>query len=76
VERAAATTPVYYYVFDLLYLNGHDLTRVPLAERKELLRRALQAGTHAMFVEYERDGGETPLQGGVEPRVRGHRRQT
>jgi bifunctional non-homologous end joining protein LigD len=26
-----------YYAFDLLYLGGHDLTRVPLIERKTLL---------------------------------------
>jgi bifunctional non-homologous end joining protein LigD len=58
VERAAASTPVYYYVFDLIYLNGHDLMRVPLAERRELLRQTLQTGTHALLVEYERDDGE------------------
>jgi bifunctional non-homologous end joining protein LigD len=58
VERAAVVTPVYYYVFDLLYLNGHDLTRLPLTERKALLRRTLQTGTHALLVEFERDDGE------------------
>ncbi len=58
VQRAAAATPVYYYVFDLLYLNGHDLTRVPLVERKELLRQTLQPARHLMFVEHERDDGE------------------
>ncbi|MGF1587017.1 MAG: DNA ligase D [Bacteroidales bacterium] len=26
-----------YYVFDILYLNGHDVTRFPLKSRKELL---------------------------------------
>lgn len=30
-----------YFVFDLIYLNGHDLTQVPLLERKELLRTLL-----------------------------------
>ncbi|MEK8174722.1 hypothetical protein NKH77_53790 [Streptomyces sp. M19] len=32
---------VVYYVFDVLYLDGHDLTRLPLRARKALLRRAL-----------------------------------
>jgi bifunctional non-homologous end joining protein LigD len=26
-----------YYVFDILFLNGHSLTEIPLAQRKELL---------------------------------------
>ena len=28
---------VYYYLFDLLHLDGHDTRRLPLAERKRLL---------------------------------------
>lgn len=32
---------VYCYVFDLLHLDGHDVTGVSLAERKKLLARAL-----------------------------------
>ena len=57
VARIAAETPAYYYVFDLLYLDGYDLTQVPLAERKALLRRALVPGDHIKLVEYiERDG--------------------
>jgi bifunctional non-homologous end joining protein LigD len=31
-------TPLAYYVFDVLYLDGHDLRRVHLAERKNLLK--------------------------------------
>jgi bifunctional non-homologous end joining protein LigD len=30
---------VLYYVFDLLYLDGYDLRRVPLEERKDLLAK-------------------------------------
>ncbi len=29
--------PLLYYVFDLPYFNGHDLTELPLSERKDLL---------------------------------------
>lgn len=35
-ERSASS--VVYFVFDLLHLDGYDLTRVPLLERKRLLR--------------------------------------
>ncbi|PXY32756.1 non-homologous end-joining DNA ligase [Prauserella muralis] len=39
--RARATgIPVYYYLFDLLSYGGTDATRLPLRQRKELLRRA------------------------------------
>src|SRR6266404_6614837 len=31
---AKADVPVLYYAFDLLYLDGHDLRRIPLEERK------------------------------------------
>jgi len=30
-----------YYVFDILYLDNHDLTQMPLVKRKELLKRIL-----------------------------------
>ncbi|WP_372515804.1 non-homologous end-joining DNA ligase [Streptantibioticus silvisoli] len=38
---AASGVTVTYYVFDLLRLDGHDLTRLPLRTRKALLRREL-----------------------------------
>lgn len=33
---------LYYYVFDLLYLNGKDLRELPLIERKELLKDLIE----------------------------------
>ena len=59
IERVAAETPVYYYVFDLLYLDGYDLTKVPLIERKALLARALTPTPHLHYVDHVRDDGET-----------------
>ena len=37
VRRRMKTHPVVYVVFDLLYLDGHDLTGEPYARRRELL---------------------------------------
>lgn len=34
-------TSIVFYAFDLLYLDGFDLTNCPLIKRKELLRRIL-----------------------------------
>ena len=32
---------IVYYVFDVLYYNGHDLTGLPLLERKEILKKII-----------------------------------
>jgi bifunctional non-homologous end joining protein LigD len=40
--RAGAQRPIHYYVFDLLYLDGYDLTHSPLVERKRLLAALLK----------------------------------
>jgi bifunctional non-homologous end joining protein LigD len=36
--------PVIYYAFDLLYLDGFDLRRVVLEQRKQLLQERIEAG--------------------------------
>jgi DNA ligase D-like protein (predicted ligase) len=40
-QRGERPTSVFYYVFDIVYLAGRDLTALPLRERKALLRKAL-----------------------------------
>jgi bifunctional non-homologous end joining protein LigD len=37
IEREVIRTPIAYYLFDLLSLDGHDLTSVPLRDRRALL---------------------------------------
>lgn len=37
IEREVVRTPVVYLVFDLLRLDGHDLTSLPLSQRRSLL---------------------------------------
>ena len=41
IAHMARSTPVTYFVFDLLYLDGYDLRGVPLAERRKLLEAAV-----------------------------------
>ena len=36
-----STRPLTYFVFDLLYLDGYDLRRVPLEQRKATLEQRL-----------------------------------
>ena len=50
---------VYYYVFDILYLDGHDVTGLPLRQRKALLRGALEFHDPLRFTEHrDREGKE------------------
>ncbi len=41
--RSEADGELFYYVFDLLWLNGTDLTQLPLKERREMLRSIMPA---------------------------------
>jgi bifunctional non-homologous end joining protein LigD len=42
VSRLRKSVPIVYEVFDLLYLDGEDLTRRPLRERRQRLEAALE----------------------------------
>ena len=42
-RRGQTHVPVFYYVFDLLWLDGCDLRQLPLRARKRLLRAALRS---------------------------------
>jgi bifunctional non-homologous end joining protein LigD len=48
-----------YYVFDLLYLNGRDLTGAPLTERKAALGRLLAGLSKNGIIRYTEDTGES-----------------
>jgi len=39
--RSEADGSLFYYVFDILWLNGYDLTGLPLQERREILKANL-----------------------------------
>jgi len=41
-----------YYVFDLLFFRGHDLTDLPLLRRKELLKKILPSARHIKFSDH------------------------
>ncbi len=41
-DPQTAAAPLFYYVFDLLYLQGYDLRGAPLAVRRHLLQQVLE----------------------------------
>lgn len=47
---------VIYYVFDLLWLNGYDLMKLPLTERKEILNNTIESNDVAKVVDVFEDG--------------------
>lgn len=50
--------PVYFYLFDLLHLDGFDTTAVPLIQRKRLLRNALTFTDPLRFTTHRNENGE------------------
>jgi bifunctional non-homologous end joining protein LigD len=54
--RAQPGVPVLYYAFDLLYLDGYDLHRVQLEQRKETLARAITAGGAVRYSDHFAQG--------------------
>jgi bifunctional non-homologous end joining protein LigD len=57
-ELKGKSTKIVMVAFDLLYLNGHDLRKLPLIDRKALLKKII-IGTDVKFSEsFEVDGRE------------------
>jgi bifunctional non-homologous end joining protein LigD len=50
--------PVFYYVFDVLYVSGYDTTGLALRHRKAVLRRLLSLGRPLRLTTYRKAQGE------------------
>jgi bifunctional non-homologous end joining protein LigD len=50
--------PVYLYLFDLLEFDGHDLTGLPLRDRKAALRRAFSFHGPVRYTPHRNERGE------------------
>jgi bifunctional non-homologous end joining protein LigD len=58
-ERARRSgVPVFYYLFDVLYLDGHDTTQLELRDRKALLRRAFSFSDPLRYLPHRNSEGE------------------
>jgi bifunctional non-homologous end joining protein LigD len=77
IERLAATSRIVYYVFDLLYLDGSDLTGCELLQRKELLERTLKSSKNVRLSDHivgegealYREVAKVPLEGIIAKRL-------
>ena len=67
--------PVVYYAFDLLYLDGLDLRRVALEERKRLLQEKIVAGEVIQFSDHYAEKGLDLFRSSEKAGAGRHRRQ-
>lgn len=61
-DARATGIAVYYYVFDLLHLDGSDARPLPNLARKRLLRRAVDFADPLRFTVHRREHGERMYQ--------------
>jgi bifunctional non-homologous end joining protein LigD len=57
-RRMLSHVPVFYYIFDILYLDDRDLTQLPQTERKQILRRTFSFRDPLRFTEHRPGAGE------------------
>jgi DNA ligase D-like protein (predicted ligase) len=57
-RRAREYVPVFFYVFDLLWLDGEDVRALPLRTRKRLLRDAIDWQDPLRFTQHRNADGE------------------
>jgi DNA ligase D-like protein (predicted ligase) len=57
-QRHQSYVPVFFYVFDVLWVDGQDVRRLPLRSRKRLLRAALDFKGRVRFTPHRNEHGE------------------
>ena len=63
-DPAVADAPLVYMAFDLLYLDGRSLLKVPLEDRKRLLQSVLREHARVRFAGHVERRGQDLLRGG------------
>lgn len=58
IRQAERKIPAYYFIFDLLYYNGHDVRNAELLHRKEVLSNAFSTGGVLTLLDYFTGDGE------------------
>jgi bifunctional non-homologous end joining protein LigD len=61
-KRGQHHVPVFFYVFDLTWLDGYDVRPLPLRSRKRLLRETLTFRDGVRWTPHRNEAGETLFQ--------------
>ena len=70
-EALLKQVPVVYYVFDILYCDGHDLRQVPLLERKSFLAQVLKPDALVRYSDHQLEKGKELYEVAVERHLEG-----
>jgi bifunctional non-homologous end joining protein LigD len=71
IAHLVRSTPVVYFAFDLLYLDGYDLRNVDLEKRRELLERVMTPGGPVRISDVFPGAGEALLEAARENGLEG-----
>ena len=58
IEAQARRSPAVYVVFDILEKDGESLVKLPLLERKKILKNAVKEGPHVLLSDFVEEKGE------------------
>lgn len=61
-----SAVPVYFYLFDLMWFDGYDVSALPLVARKSLLREAVVFDDPIRFSEHLDEDGESAFRAACE----------
>jgi bifunctional non-homologous end joining protein LigD len=61
-EKRSREYPAVLYLFDLIYTDRYDVSKLPLKKRKQLLRQAVRWSDQVRWTEYEAEDGHTLFQ--------------
>lgn len=70
-RHAEGPASILYYAFDILYLDGYELTGVPLHRRKEILGVVLKPGGNVRGVDYFEKEGRAVYEGSLRQGLEG-----
>jgi len=59
IHRQASSAPAVYIVFDILEKDGKQLTKLPLMDRKAILKESLREGTNVLLCDFVEEKGES-----------------
>ncbi len=71
IQRQAKRAPVVYIVFDVLEKDNKPLIRLPLMERKKILKDSLREGSYVLLSDFIEEKGEAYYQLALEKGLEG-----
>jgi bifunctional non-homologous end joining protein LigD len=71
IQRQSTRAPAVYIVFDILEKDGKPLTKLPLMERKTILKDSLREGANVLLCDFIEEKGEAYFQLAVEKGLEG-----